>query len=125
MNDNDDLYRDLVENSRDLICTHDLNGVVLTVNLAAARSLGYELNELINHNLRELLSPKVHGELDIYLTDLREKRSASGIIELWTKSGEIRIWEYSSTLRTIGVQVPFVRAMAHEITGIMNSQKAL
>ena len=125
LNDNDDLYRDLVENSRDLICTHDLNGVVLTVNFAAARSLGYELDELINHSLRELLSPKVHRELDIYLTDLREKRSASGIIELLTKSGEIRIWEYSSTLRTIGVQVPFVRAMAHEITSIMNSQKAL
>jgi hypothetical protein len=28
-------YKGLVENSRDLICTHDLNGVLLTVNLAA------------------------------------------------------------------------------------------
>ena len=125
MNHNDDLYRDLVENSRDLICTHDLNGVLLTVNLAAARSLGYELNELVSRNLRELLSPKVHGELDVYLTDLREKQSASGVIELWAKSGEIRTWEYSSTLRTTGVPVPFVRAMAHDVTSILNSQKAL
>ncbi len=125
LTDNDDLYRDLVENSLDLICTHDLNGVVLTVNLAAARSLGYELNELVNRNLRELLSPNVHAELDAYLADLREKRSASGIIELWAKNGEIRVWEYSSTLRTTGVQVPFVRAMAHDITLILNSQKSL
>jgi len=125
MNDNDDLYRDLVENSRDLICTHDLNGALLTVNLAAARALGYEPNELVNRNLRELLSPDVHGQLDLYLTDLREKQSASGLIELWAKNGEIRTWEYSSTLRTKGVQVPFVRAMAHDITTILSSQKAL
>ncbi|MGC1448821.1 MAG: PAS domain-containing protein, partial [Candidatus Sulfotelmatobacter sp.] len=125
MNDNDDLYRDLVENSRDLICTHDLNGALLTVNQAAARALGYDVSELVNRNLRELLSPKVHKELDIYLADLREKQSACGTIELWTKSGEIRIWEYSSTLRTAGVQVPFVRGMAHDITNILNSQKAL
>ena len=125
MNHSDDLYRDLVENSRDLICTHDVNGVLLTVNLAAARSLGYEINELVTRSPRELLSPKVHTELDAYLSDLREKQSASGIIELWTKNGEIRIWEYSSTLRTAGVQVPFVRAMAHDITDIFNSRKAL
>jgi PAS domain S-box-containing protein len=125
LTDNDDLYRDLVENSRDLICTHDLNGVLLTVNHAAARALGYDVSELVNRNLRELLSPKVHKKLDIYLADLREKQSACGTIELWTRSGEIRIWEYSSTLRTAGVPVPFVRGMAHDITNILNSQKAL
>jgi PAS domain-containing protein len=79
----------------------------------------------VNRSLRELLSPTVHTELDAYLSDLREKQSASGIIELWTKNGEIRIWECSSTLRTGGVQVPFVRAMAHDITDIFNSRKAL
>jgi PAS domain S-box-containing protein len=125
LSDNDDLYRDLVENSRDLICTHNLNGVLLSVNLAAARMLGYELNELVNRNLRELLSQNVHAELDAYLTTLREKHAAIGVIELWTKSGEIRTWEYRSTLRTTGVQVPLVRAMAHDITDILRAQKAL
>jgi PAS domain S-box-containing protein len=125
LNGYDDLYRDLVENSRDLICTHDLNGVLLSVNLAAARILGYELNELVNRNLRMLLSENVHAELDAYLTALREKHEASGFIELWTKSGEIRTWEYRSTLRTMGVQVPLVRAMAHDITDTLRAQKAL
>lgn len=125
MNENDDLYRDLVENSHDLICTHDLNGVLLTVNLAAAHSLGYEVAELVNRNLRELLSPKIHADLDRYLANLGEKHSATGLIELQTKSGEVLTWEYSSTLRTVGVAVPFVRGMAHDITGILNSQKAL
>jgi PAS domain S-box-containing protein len=123
--ENEELYRDLVENSHDLICAHDLNGILLTVNRAAARSLGYELGELVNRNLRELLSPNVHEELDAYLTALREKNLASGFIELWTKSGEIRTWQYTSTLRTEGVQIPFVRAMAHDCTDILRAQNAL
>src|SRR5262249_34317314 len=35
-------YRDLVEHSQDLICTHDLTGRVLSVNRGAARTLGYD-----------------------------------------------------------------------------------
>ena len=125
LRDNEELYRDLVEHSLDLICTHDLSGVLLTVNLAAARSLGYEPGELLNRSLRELLSPNVHAELDVYLKTLEEKNSATGFIELWSKSGETRIWKYSSTLRTDGVRVPFVRAMAHDLTDMLQVQKAL
>ncbi len=125
MSEKDELYRDLVENSRDLICTHDLNGVLLTVNLAAARTLGYEPSELVNRSLRELLSPSVHDDLDAYLISLKENKSASGVIELWSKSGEIQIWKYTSTLRTEEVQAPFVRAMAHNLTEILRAQQAL
>ena len=125
LRDNEELYRDLVEHSVDLICTHDLSGILLTVNLAAARSLGYEPDELVNRSLRELLSPSAHPELDAYLNTLKEKNSAIGFIELWTKSGETRIWKYTSTLRTDGVQVPFVRAMANDLTDILQVQKAL
>ena len=35
-------YRNLVEHSLGLICTHDLGGRLLSINPAAARSLGYE-----------------------------------------------------------------------------------
>ena len=37
----EDRYRDLVDNSHELICTHDLEGRVLSVNPWAARVLGY------------------------------------------------------------------------------------
>ena len=125
LSENEQLYRDLVEHSHDLICTHDLNGVLLTVNLAAARTLGYEPNELVNRSLRALLSPRLHKALDEYLATVQEKRLASGLIELWAKSGEVQTWRYTSTLRTEGVEVPFVRTTAHDITSILNSQKAL
>src|SRR5213075_444927 len=37
----EDRYRDLVDNSHELICTHDLEGRVVSVNPWAARVLGY------------------------------------------------------------------------------------
>jgi PAS domain S-box-containing protein len=118
-------YRDLVENSLDLMCTHDLNGVLLTINLAAARSLGYEPGELVNRNLREFLSPDVREEVDVYLVALREKGASSGFMKLRTKSGETRIWKYTNSVRTEGVEVPVVRGIAHDFTDILEAQKAL
>jgi PAS domain S-box-containing protein len=118
-------YRDIVENSLDLMCTHDLNGVLLTLNLGAARALGYEPSELINRNVREFLSPKVREELEAYLVVIRETGAASGFMRLRTKSGETRIWKYTNTLRTEGVPVPLVRGMAHDVTDLVHAQKAL
>jgi PAS domain S-box-containing protein len=118
-------YKGLVENSRDLICTHDLNGVLLTVNLAAAQTLGYDPGELVNRSLRELLRAEIHPEVDAYLATLREHRTATGFIELWTKSGETRIWKYTSTLRTEGVDAPFVQGMAHDYTEILQAQREI
>ncbi len=125
LRENQKHYRDLVENSLDLMCTHDLDGVLLTINLAAARSLGYEPGDLVNRNLREFLSPEVREEVDAYLVALREKGASSGFMRLQTKSGETRIWKYTNTVRTEGVEVPVVRGIAHDLTDILQAQKAL
>src|SRR3974390_3615652 len=98
--ENQEHYRDLVESSLDLICTHTLDGVVLTVNLAAARSLGYESAALVNRNLHELLAPDLHPELDGYLAVLRERGTATGLVDLRTAEGEKRTWSEMSTRRS-------------------------
>ena len=125
MRENEEHYRDLVENSLDLICTHDLNGVVLTVNLAAARTLGYEPAEIENRNVREFLSPESHAEFDGFLASIRHKGSHAGFMRLRTKDGGTRIWSFTSTLRTHGAQIPCVRGVAHDVTDILQAQKAL
>ena len=40
-------YRDLVEQSDDLLCVHDLQGRLLSANPVAARLLGYSVGELL------------------------------------------------------------------------------
>ncbi|HJQ26966.1 MAG TPA: PAS domain S-box protein [Blastocatellia bacterium] len=114
--ESEDRYRDLVENSRDLICTHDLKGRLLSVNRAAANLLGYEPGELLDRSLGDLLAPEAGEEFDRYLSLIDRDGAASGLMVVQTRLGERRVWEYNNNLRSDGVASPVVRGMAHDIT---------
>ena len=114
--ESEDRYRDLVEHSEDLVCTHDLDGNLLSVNPAPARVLGYEVSELLQVPMRDLIIPENRAHFDGYLTRIRDNGSDKGLLIVTTKTGEKRAWEYSNTLRTEGVTKPIVRGIAHDIT---------
>src|SRR4030095_14323696 len=59
-------YQHLVEHSLGLICTHDLNGTLLSVNPAAVRALAFEPGEGVGRNLRDFLSPDTRHLFDDY-----------------------------------------------------------
>ena len=109
-------YRDLVEYSQYLICTHDLRGTILSLNQGAAKNLGYNPSFLLNKNIRDFLAPEVRGRFDAYLDTIQKDGVAKGLILVQTATGEKRVWEYHNTLRTEGVAEPIVRGMAHDIT---------
>ncbi|MBC7877815.1 MAG: PAS domain S-box protein [Anaerolineales bacterium] len=123
--ESEDRYRDLVENSQDLICTHDLEGIILTANPASARILGYKLNELIGKNLHDFIAPEVKEHFKYYISRLRRRGSASGVLLVQTKSGERRVWEYQNTVRSEGVAEPVVRGMARDITERKQAEETL
>jgi PAS domain S-box-containing protein len=112
----EDRYRDLVDNSHELICTHDLEGRVLSVNPWAARVLGYPQEAIIGTNIRKGLLPEYRDRFDEYLRAVTTEGSARGVMKVRTATGEIRLWEYYNTLRTEGVEQPIVRGMAHDVT---------
>jgi formate hydrogenlyase transcriptional activator len=116
LHDSEDRYRDLVEHSEDLVCTHDLEGNLLSVNPAPARLLGYEVTELLKIPMRDLIAPDYRGMFDEYLARIKANGADKGLLCVMTRSGEPRIWEYNNTLRTDGVPTPIVRGMAHDIT---------
>ena len=64
-------YRNLVEHSLGLICTHDLDGRLLSINPAAAHSLGYEPEHGVGSNLVEFLAPETRHLFDGYLDRIR------------------------------------------------------
>src|SRR6186997_2662731 len=66
-------YRELVEYSLGLICTHDLSGIILSINPAAAQALGYQPQDGIGRNLRDFLSPDKRDLFDGYLRRIREQ----------------------------------------------------
>jgi PAS domain S-box-containing protein len=112
----EDQYRDLVEHSQDLICTHDLEGRLLSANTRVSAVLGYEPDVLLKMNLRDCLVPEERGKFENYLQEIRTHGQAQGLMFVRTKTGKRRIWEYNNTLRTEGVAEPIVRGMAHDIT---------
>src|SRR5882724_9056342 len=108
LRDNEDWYRDLVEHSQDLLCIHDLQGRLLSVNPAPARVLGYSVEELLQIPMREIIAPEYRYQFDAYLKQLRETGESRGSMVVVTRWGERRIWEYQNTLRTEGIASPIV-----------------
>ena len=125
LRESEDRYRDLVENSQDLICTHDLQGRLLSVNPAPARILGYEPEELLCIPMRDLVAPEFCCAFDEYLARITSTGVDDGYLCVVTRSGGRRIWEYHNTLRTDGVPTPIVRGMAHDVTERKTAEQAL
>ena len=123
--DNEDWLQDLVEHSQDLLCIHDLEGWLLSVNPAPARVLGYTVEEVLRIPMRELIAPEFRSEFDEYLDRIERVGEASGFMAVMTRSGERRIWEYHNTLRTEGVESPIVRGMARDVTEQKRAQELL
>ena len=125
LQENDDWYQDLVEHSQDLLCIHDLAGRLLAINPAPARLLGYSVEELLQIPMRELVPPKARAKFGAYLAEIERMGEARGLLEVMTRSGELRVWEFHNTLRTEGVDSPIVRGIAHDVTEQKRKEKLL
>jgi PAS domain S-box-containing protein len=125
LRESEDRYRDLVENSTDLICTYDLQGRLLSVNELPCKLLGYSPDELLKRPIREFLLPEARTEFDESLLTVEKDGFVKGSMIVLTKTGERRIWEYHNTLRKKGVPRPIVRGVAHDVTEQRRLEKAL
>jgi PAS domain S-box-containing protein len=121
----EDRYRDLVENSSDLICTHDLDGNLLSVNNAAINITGYSKEEAIKMNMQDIIVPEYRRIFDAYLAKIKAMGHAQGFMIIQTKTGERRIWEYNNTLRTEGIAKPIVRGMVKDVTKLKSTEAIL
>ena len=125
LRDSEDRYRDLVENSEDLICTHDLAGRILSINAVAARGLGYPVEELLGARIPQFLRQDRTHEFAEYLKAVEATGVAKGLMSVRTRSGEKRFWEFHCSLRTEGVPSPIVRGIAHDVTERVEAERAL
>jgi PAS domain S-box-containing protein len=115
----------LVENSLGLMCVHDLDGVLRSLNPAVAESLGYEPGHGVGRNLRDFLIPAVRHLFDDYLRRIRLEKKASGLMRLEARDGSERIWMYRNTLCTPEGSVPVVLGHALDITDRIRVERAL
>ena len=120
-----DLYRDLVENSYDLICTHDIHGMLLSVNAAAERALGYPRDALVGRQLQDLLVPETRHLFSAYLTEILEKGSAHGVMRMRAANGEVCEWEYHNSERRLDDGRRIIRGLAHDVTEQLRAAREL
>jgi PAS domain S-box-containing protein len=115
-------YRELVDSSRGLICTHDLDGTLLSVNPAAARLLGYTPDEIVGRSLRELLDPSVRDQFPQYLERMRQVPTDEGVMRVVTRVGETRLWTYSNVRYEEPGRPPYVLGHAQDITELKRAE---
>ncbi|AUD07617.1 hybrid sensor histidine kinase/response regulator [Spirosoma pollinicola] len=91
-------FRSFFENSQGLMCIHDLEGKLLTVNTAGAQALGYQPDELIGQPLKSIIPPSQHTAFDGYLQVIQQKGKANGLLHTYHKDGSLQIWLFANVL---------------------------
>jgi PAS domain S-box-containing protein len=91
-------YRDIIDGSLGFIGTHDLQGLLLTINQNGARTLGYSAAELAGQPLTQFVPANSRGIVELYMKTLLLHGEAQGLMPLQTKSGEERVLAYRSRL---------------------------
>jgi PAS domain S-box-containing protein len=118
-------YRDLVEHSLGLICTHDLAGRLQSINPAAARSLGYEVEQGVGHNLAGFLAPETRHLFDGYLQRIRQHGQDAGLMRVIARHGGERVWMYRNVLFEEPGREPYVLGHAIDISDRVAAEQAL
>ena len=120
-----ELYRQLVENSQGLVCTHDLEGRLIYVSPASAWELGYAPADGVGRNLRDFLAPSVRAFFGAYLERIREKEADRGVLRLVGRDGQERLWAYRNILVRPPDREPYVLGHAVDITDRLHAEALL
>ena len=118
-------YHDLVHYSQALICTHDLQGRVLTVNPAVERLLGWPAAELVGRSLGNVLPPRHLPAFATQLAALASQRSQDQLLTVCTRTGERRYLRCYSYPVTEEGQARYVVASGYDVTEGVLAQRAL
>src|SRR5262249_12797978 len=118
-------YRNLIEKSHSLICTHDMEGRLLSVNPAAATSLGYEPAEMVGRNLADFSHPGTQANLPKYMELMATVGQDAGDMRVADRSGQVHVWAYNNVRIDEPGRPPYVLGHAIDITALTRVQEAL
>ena len=127
LRESDERYRQLLDNSNDIIYTHDFEGRFTSLNRSGERISGYSRQEALRMNIREMLTPE---SAEIAYGLLQALRAGEEVpphceLELVTKEGW-GVWlDVSSHIQSRGGEPVGVRGIARDITGRKRAEEAL
>ncbi|MGI4874057.1 MAG: ATP-binding protein [Janthinobacterium lividum] len=122
LNAREELYHDLMTYSKAIICTHNLDGLLLTANPATDALLGRPLPGLTLH---ELAVPRFRPDVTDYLERLTEEGSQRGILTIALPNGEPRHVLFDSHLVREAGRPLYAISYGQDITERMQAEQQL
>lgn len=118
-------YKDLFNYSQALICAHDLDGRIITVNPSICKLLEYTEDELKNTYLSDFLPNGINPAFfNNYLSSIQNGKT-EGIFSVITKSGKKKYLLYQNFLVKEANAEPYVIGFSQDITGRHLAEEAL
>jgi two-component system, OmpR family, sensor histidine kinase VicK len=118
-------YRQLVEGSLGMVFTHDLNGVLLSVNRHGAESIGRTREEMAGRTLSEFMPPEFASSFPVYLGLIRDTGEAQGLLHLSHPSGDVHVIAYRNKLIDVPGYGPYVLGFGVDITEKVRAEDKL
>lgn len=124
--ESEERYRDLIDHSLGLICTHTPEGVLTSANPAALAAIGCQQEEeIIGQNLRDLLEENYRPEFDAYIRRVINEGLANGLMRVKTRSGRSLVWRYHNVLISEKNGEDYILGHATDVTELMDAQSTL
>jgi len=118
-------YRQLVEGSLGMVCTHDMRGIILSVNTHGAQSIGRIRDEMVGRPLPEFMPENRTAGFVKYLSEILEKGEVQGLLYLRHVNGEVRVIAYRNKLIQIPGRDPYVLGFGVDISEQIRAEDKL
>ncbi|GGF24002.1 PAS domain S-box protein [Hymenobacter cavernae] len=119
-------YRDLMNYTQALICTHDLQGALLSVNPALAALVAQLPEALVGHSLAEFLVVDQQPHFQPYLASIAEHAEMQGVMPLYVADGQAcRYILFHNRLVAEANEPPYVIAYGQDITERVLAEREL
>ncbi|MCC9168250.1 PAS domain-containing hybrid sensor histidine kinase/response regulator [Pontibacter harenae] len=118
-------YRDLINYSQAYICTHDLEGHVISVNPYLLQMLGYAEEEMLGQKMNKFFPEQHKDNLDEYLAQFEGSNVVEGVLSILDKNKEERYLFYHNYKVEESNTDPYIIAIAQDITDRMQAERDL
>lgn len=123
---NEKRYRDLFNYSQALICTHDMQGKILSVNPAICEALDYSVEELVGKKLQTFIPQKDADKFQPdYLDKIIHEERVNGVFRVVHKNGNKLFLLYQNyKVKEEGLE-PYVIGFSQDITERIKAENEL
>ncbi|MCU1222867.1 MAG: multi-sensor signal transduction histidine kinase [Edaphobacter sp.] len=109
-------YRQIVEGSLGMVFTHDLNGVLLSINTHGAEAIGRTVDAMLGHSLIDFIPQDHRAAMSAYLAEISATGEAQGLLHLSHTDSDVRVIAYRNKLISVPGHAPYVLGFGVDIS---------